>query len=108
MYSLIAAAVVVIYLLLSKKIESETNTKQTSALSKESRPIVGRLSALFAVDSFAGGFVIQSIVSYWFFTKFGIDLPMLAMIFSVAGVLTAFSFLIATRRRQEMEQVSLC
>jgi len=98
LYSLIAAAVVAIYLLLSKKIESETNVNsKTTALSKESRPIVGKLSALFAVDSFAGGFVIQSIVSYWFFTKFGADLPTLAMIFSVAGVLTAFSFLVATK-----------
>ena len=50
-----------------------------------------------AVDSFAGGFVIQSIVSYWFFTKFGTDLPTLALIFSIAGVLTAVSFLVATK-----------
>jgi len=49
------------------------------------------------LDSFAGGFVIQSIVAFWFFTKFGLDLTTLSYIFSIAGVLTAFSFLAAAR-----------
>jgi predicted MFS family arabinose efflux permease len=66
-------------------------------LSAQSKKIVGRLSALFSVDSFAGGFVIQSIVSFWFFTKFGVTLTDLALVFSAAGVLTAFSFIAATR-----------
>ena len=69
--------------------------KQT--LSPKSKEIVGKLSALFAIDSFAGGFVIQSIVSFWFFTKFGVDLTTLSYIFSIAGVLTAFSFLVAAK-----------
>jgi MFS family permease len=102
LYSVIAVAVTVIYFSLSKNIEVEAdhgNRKghQTSTLSAESKKRIGKLSALFAVDSFAGGFVIQSIVSYWFFTKFGVDLPTLAMIFSIAGVLTALSFLAATK-----------
>ncbi|MBI5377191.1 MAG: MFS transporter [Thaumarchaeota archaeon] len=101
LYSLLAIVVIGIYFLLSKNIELENNQnkkeKHSSVLSPKSKGIVGKLSALFAVDSFAGGFVIQSIVSYWFFTKFGTDLPSLALIFSVAGVLTAFSFLIATK-----------
>lgn len=102
LYSLLAIVVIGIYLLLSKKIELEVNNqnkkeKPSSVLSQKSKGIVGKLSALFAIDSFAGGFVIQSIVSYWFFTKFGTDLPSLALIFSVAGVLTALSFLVATK-----------
>lgn len=102
LYSLLAIVVIGIYLLLSKNIELEVNNqnkkeKPSSVLSQKSKGIVGKLSALFAVDSFAGGFVIQSIVSYWFFTKFGADLPSLALIFSVAGVLTALSFLVATK-----------
>ena len=52
---------------------------------------------MFVVDSFAGGFVIQGIVSFWFFSKFGIELTTLSYIFSVAGLLTAFSFLAATK-----------
>jgi MFS family permease len=66
-------------------------------LSPQSKQIVGKLSSLFALDSFAGGFVIQSIVSLWFFTKFGVDLTTLSYIFSVAGVLTAFSYLAAAK-----------
>lgn len=102
LYSLLAIVVIGIYFLLSKNIELEVNNqnkkeKHSSVLSQKSKGIVGKLSALFAVDSFAGGFVIQSVVSYWFFTKFGTDLPILALIFSVAGVLTALSFLVATK-----------
>ncbi len=55
------------------------------------------LAALFGVDSFAGGFVIQSIVALWFFQKFGLGLDTLGVIFFVAGLLTAGSFLAAAR-----------
>jgi MFS family permease len=103
LYSVIGLGILGIYFLISNKVEVDvTNNnnditnlskplKQT--LSPESKEIVGKLSGLFAVDSFAGGFVIQSIVSFWFFTKFGVELTTLSYIFSIAGVLTAFSFL---------------
>ena len=100
LYSILGIIVIGIYLMLSKRIEltaGELAKPIAKALSPETRKIVGKLSGLFAVDSFAGGFVIQSIVSFWFFTKFGADLTSLSYIFSVAGVLTAFSFLAAAR-----------
>ena len=111
LYSILGIGVVGIYFLLSKKIETaQTNGSLNrpekkkvagrsviQVLSPKSRRIVGKLSGLFAVDSFAGGFVIQSIVSLWFFTKFGADLAILSYIFSMAGVLTAFSFIGAAR-----------
>jgi MFS family permease len=100
LYSLFGIALVGIYFSLSGKVELSTldRTKPLSQkLSPKSRKMVGKLSGLFAVDSFAGGFVIQSIVSLWFFSKFGIELTMLSYIFSVAGVLTAFSFLAAAK-----------
>jgi len=90
----------IIYFMLSKKIEltSDQIAKPlTQVLSPETKKIVGKLSGLFSLDSFAGGFVIQSIVAFWFFTKFGLDLTTLSYIFSIAGVLTAFSFLAAAR-----------
>lgn len=98
-YSAIGIAVIGIYLALSSKIELQGKITKPVAntLSPQSRKIVGKLSGLFAVDSFAGGFVIQSIVSFWFFTKFGVELTTLSYIFSVAGVLTAFSFLAASK-----------
>jgi len=73
----------------------------TQVLSPETKNIVGKLSVLFSVDSFAGGFVIQSIVSFWFFTKFGVELTTLSYIFSVAGVPTAFSFLASSKIAEE-------
>ncbi|WP_268542037.1 MFS transporter [Candidatus Nitrosotenuis cloacae] len=90
-----------IYYFLSRDIESKSPGSKRGAfgnsLSPQSKKIVTKLSALFSLDSFAGGFVIQSIVSFWFFTKFGVSLADLAVVFSAAGVLTAVSFLAATR-----------
>jgi MFS family permease len=107
LYSLFGIVVLVIYLLLSNEIElkppnetgsarKQTRRKRTS-LSPESKKIVSKLSGLFAVDAFAGGFVIQSIVSFWFYTKFNTDLAALSLIFSTAGILTAISFLAAAK-----------
>ena len=98
-YSVCAVIVIGIYFFLSKKIELDPNIAKTRVhtISTKSKGIVVRLSSLFAVDSFAGGFLIQSIVSFWFFSKFGADLTTLSYIFSIAGALTAFSFLFATK-----------
>jgi hypothetical protein len=38
-----------------------------------SRSVVFRLGALFALDAFGGGFVVQSFAAYWFYLRFGID-----------------------------------
>jgi MFS family permease len=101
LYSIIGLAVLCIYYLISNRVEVQTNSMRhkplRETLSPQSKQIVGKLSSLFALDSFAGGFVIQSIVSLWFFTKFGVDLTTLSYIFSVAGVLTAFSYLAAAK-----------
>ena len=98
-YSIIGIAVTVTYFLLTREIEPKNTIKRplTKTLSPKSKNIVGKLSGLFAIDSFAGGFVIQSVVSLWFFTKFGADLVTLSYIFSVAGILTAFSFIAGAR-----------
>jgi MFS family permease len=101
LYSIIGLAVLCIYYLISNKVEVLTNSMRhkplRETLSPKSKQIVGKLSSLFALDSFAGGFVIQSIVPLWFFTKFGVDLTTLSYIFSIAGVLTAFSYLAAVK-----------
>nr|WP_294805749.1 MFS transporter [uncultured Nitrososphaera sp.] len=101
LYSLLGIVVLAIYMSLSKKVESMANeslaAKKQMPLSPASKKIVGKLSGLFAVDAFAGGFVIQSIVSFWFYTKFGADLAALSLIFSAAGALTALSFLAAAK-----------
>lgn len=101
LYSVLGIVLIGIYFILSKKIEitSETPKKRSLAhiISPQSKQIIGKLSGLFAVDSFAGGFVIQSLVSFWFYTKYSVDLAALSFIFFAAGILTAFSFLAAAK-----------
>jgi MFS family permease len=98
-YAICALASLAIYLVLSPKIESTTRDKKTTrqSITPKSRSIITKMSSLFAVDSFAGGFVIQSIVSFWFYTKFGADLSTISYIFTAAGVLTALSYLLASK-----------
>lgn len=61
----------------------------------KSRPLVLRLSGLFALDAFAGGFVLQSFVAYWFTRKFGVSEATLGEIFFGANLLSGFSALVA-------------
>jgi len=60
-----------------------------------SRGVVLRLSALFSVDAFAGGFIVQSFVAYWFHRKFGASEAALGAIFFGANVLAGVSALSA-------------
>jgi MFS family permease len=70
---------------------------QRAASSAPSRPLVRRIAALFALDSLAGGFVIQSMVTYWFYTRFGLDLTQLGWIFFGTQILSGLSLLLAAR-----------
>ncbi len=62
-----------------------------------STAIIRKLAALFSLDSFAGGFVLQSLVAYYLHTQFGLELEALGRIFFVAQMLTAVSLLLAGR-----------
>jgi MFS family permease len=64
---------------------------------ERSRGIVYRLSALFALDSFGGGFVTQAFIAYWFTQTFGTSLEVLGAVFFALGLLQAVSFQVATR-----------
>ena len=98
LYAFCSVMVLVIYFLLSSNIESQKIPNQKPRnLSAKSRGIIGKMSSLFAVDAFAGGFVIQSIVSFWFFTKFGADISSLSYVFAAAAILTGLSFLFASK-----------
>jgi len=62
-----------------------------------SRSVVLRLSGLFALDSFAGGFVVQSFAAYWFYLRFGVQPAALGAIFFWANVFAGISALLASR-----------
>ncbi|HUF94060.1 MAG TPA: MFS transporter [Candidatus Limnocylindria bacterium] len=62
-----------------------------------STALIRKLAALFSLDSFAGGFVLQSLVAYYLHTRFALELAALGRIFFVAQMLTAVSLLLAGR-----------
>ena len=61
----------------------------------ESRSTIFKLSLLFALDAFGGGFVIQSVIAYWFHIRFQLDPAMLGTIFLFANILSGVSALAA-------------
>jgi predicted MFS family arabinose efflux permease len=97
-YPLAAAAGLLATLGLSPAVERghELSTKPLPPL-HHSREIVGRLSALFALDSFGGGFVPQTFIAYLFTRKYGASPHTLAILFFAIGLLQALSFQVAVR-----------
>jgi len=68
----------------------------------KSRNVVLKLSALFALDAFAGGLIVQSMIAYWFHVKFGVESGVLGSIFFGANVLAGISALLAVRIAQKI------
>ena len=62
-----------------------------------SRAMLFRLSGLFALDSFGGGFVVQSFIAFWLTRRFGASVGTIGIVYFAMGVLQTFSFLSATR-----------
>jgi len=62
-----------------------------------SQRVVLKLSGLFMLDAFAGGLIVQSLISYWFFVRFNVDVATLGGIFFGANVLAGLSALTAAR-----------
>jgi MFS family permease len=89
----------VLYGKLSKGVEIQQTTTPVKRpiLSEKSKPIVQKLSALFAIDAFGGGFIGTSLLSYYFYARFGLQLTSLGLIFSATQIVTAMSFLAAER-----------
>lgn len=104
-YAVIGAGLAAIFTRLSAA--TEVTSQARGASSRQEHPagegtshfqsVVTRLSALFALDAFAGGFVIQSIVAYWFHVRFGVAPALLGGIFFGANILAGLSALAAAR-----------
>jgi MFS family permease len=62
-----------------------------------SRRTVYKLAALFSLDSFAGGFTVQSLLALWLFERFELSLAAASAFFFWSNVLTAFSYPVAAR-----------
>lgn len=82
---------------LSPGVEAEDGSSVTRRLPSESRARVRRLAGLFAVDSFGGGFVVQSFIAYWLTVSFHASVGVLGATFFAVGLLQTASMLVAPR-----------
>ena len=98
-YALGGTAMTVLFIFITAAIEVPKGTVQVSAKQSlglhRSKGVVLRLSALFALDAFAGGFLLQSMVAYWFHVRFGIEAGLIGSIFFGANILAGTSALLA-------------
>jgi predicted MFS family arabinose efflux permease len=97
-YPIAAAAAIAVAARLSSSVESRpTHPAEPNRPLEKSRGIVTRLCALFALDSFGGGFVTQAFLAYWFTQKWGTPTATLGVVFFAIGFLQAGSFQLAVR-----------
>jgi MFS family permease len=96
-YVICAVVMMVLFGLLSPAIEAKAKTVSRKRVIgvQRSRGIVAKLAGLFALDAFAGGFIVQSIIAYWFYLRYKTDLNALGGIFFGTNLLAALSFLAA-------------
>jgi MFS family permease len=98
-YAIAGGILLILFLTLSPTVEvsqAPLPVRRTLGLHR-SRPVIARLAALFALDAFAGGLVIQSLMAYWFRLRFGVDEGVLGSIFFGANILAGISALLAAR-----------
>lgn len=103
-YAVIGAVLALLFSRLSREVEPPAAPRSTArppwfhanlGLS-HSRGSVFRLASLFTLDAFAGGFVVQAFVAYWFHQRYGVEPAALGVLFFAANVLAGLSALSAT------------
>jgi len=87
-----------LYGLLSSAVEaSGSEQRWVNPLRLPSRRLIFTLTGLFSLDHFAGSLFLQSLAAYWFYTKFGLELESLALVFFFAHLLSAISLWVAAK-----------
>lgn len=83
-YSVLCLVVAAIYMSLSSAVEvgsPRTSTSPLTGPSPGSKKLVARITILFSLDAFGGGFLTDALVAYWFFRRFGIAEQDLGVVF---------------------------
>ncbi|GAB4399988.1 MAG: MFS transporter [Anaerolineales bacterium] len=98
-YAVGGLLIAILFLQISPAIEVRNETSKTNKVLglHKSRNVVFKLSAFFALDAFAGGLIVQSMIAYWFHIKFGVDTGVLGSIFFGANILAGISSLLAVK-----------
>jgi MFS family permease len=95
-YSGLCLIVATLYAVLSPAVEVNNPpapAKMGSGTTPENKRILGKLTALFSLDAFGGGFLTDALVAYWFFRRFGVGEHDLGLVFFAVHVLNACSHL---------------
>jgi len=95
LYALLALAMAGLYRGLPSRPAAEAAEPKSALGPSKKRVYV--LAALFSLDAFGGGFVVQSLIALWLYQRFGLSIEFAGSIFFWAGLLTAFSYLVAAR-----------
>lgn len=95
LYALLGLLAALAYRGLPESLESDA--PQTMAPLDKAKKTVYTLAALFSLDAFAGGFVVQSMLALWLYQRFGMSLSTAGTIFFWTSLLTALSYLVAVR-----------
>ncbi|MEP6678256.1 MAG: MFS transporter [Betaproteobacteria bacterium] len=95
LYALLAGLAAVVYRGLPHFLSPDGH-QPTAPLTKSKKKIY-TLAALFSLDAFGGGFVVQSMVALWLYQNFSLSLAAAGTLFFWTGVLTAISYLVAVR-----------
>ncbi|HTO52573.1 MAG TPA: MFS transporter [Myxococcota bacterium] len=95
-YAAVALPLVALYLGLGSGASAARPSAARAPLAR-SRKVVLRLTALFAIDSFGGGFAVQSMLALWLAQRFGLSLAELGSFFFAASTLSAFSQFLSAR-----------
>ena len=104
LYALLGLSTILLYRELSPAVELEPGTARAPL--RESRGVVLRLAALFSLDSFGGGFVVQSLLALWLFERFDLSVATAGTIFFWTGLLGAASFLVAPRLAERIGAIN--
>jgi len=98
LYAVIGIVTAVLPLFMSSRVESDLRAPAFGVLrNPQTRRVLGGLAALFALDSFAGGFVSNAVISYWLHVRFGAEPTLLGPVFGFVAVLQSLSYEVSGR-----------
>ena len=98
LYAVIGLVTAVLPLFMSSRVESDLRAPAFGVLrNPQTRRVLGGLAALFALDSFAGGFVSNAVISYWLHVRFGAEPTLLGPVFGFVAVLQSLSYEVSGR-----------
>jgi len=96
-YGIVGLVLWLVFACMSKRCEVQNRTVKVKVGLHKSRKTVFKLSGLFSIDAFAGGFIMQSLIAYWFAKYYGLNVEQLGLLFFCSEILAGISALVAVK-----------